>query len=103
MSMKSILIAGAALVSLAAPAAAFADPYWGGGDHGGYHDGWRGGGDGWREHEWREHEARERGGWGAPAYGYGYGWSYAPRCYVESRGHYTWYGEYVYQPVRVCR
>jgi hypothetical protein len=94
MSVRSIVLAGATLLSLAAPAAAFAQPYWGH-DHGGYREGWQGR-DGWRRHEWRE---RER--WEHRRYGYGYG--YGPRCFMARRGFYNWYGDYVYRPVRVCR
>ena len=89
MGMKSIILAGATVLSLAAPAAALAQPYWG---HG-YHEGWRDRDD-WRRHEWREHERWEHGGWG---------WGYAPRCVIEDRGYYNWYGQYIYRPVRVCR
>lgn len=89
MSLKSIVLAGATLLSLAAPAAAMAQPYW---DHDrGYHEGWRDRDDG-RRREWREHERWEHGG--------GY---YAPRCFIENRGYYNWYGTWVYRPVRVCR
>lgn len=84
MRLKSICLAGATLLAVALPAAASADPYWD-------HDGWRA--HEWREHQWREHEAWERRGWD---------WRDAPRCFVEDRGHYDWYGNYVYQPVRVC-
>ena len=88
MSLKSIVLAAAALASLAAPAAALADPYWG-------HD--RGD---WRRHEWREHGRWEHARYG---YGWGHGWGYGPRCWVERHGHYTWYGDYVVRTVRVCR
>ena len=96
MSVKSIVLAGATLLSLAAPAAAFAQPYW---DHDrGYHDGGdydRGRDrDEWRRREWREHQAWEHRG---------YGYGYAPRCVVENRGYYAWNGRYVSRPVEVCR
>lgn len=94
MRLKSVCIAGATLLSLAVPAAASADPYWGWRDH----DDWRR--QEWREHEWREHERREHQayedrGWARDWYG-------APRCFVEDRGWYDGYGRYVYRPVRVC-
>jgi hypothetical protein len=93
MTLKTIVLAGVTALTLAAPAVALADPDWGR-DRGYHdHDGWRDR-DGWRRHEWREHEAREHRG---------YTWGYAPRCFVENRGYYTWYGDYVSRPVRVCR
>ena len=90
MRLKSVCLAGAALIAVVIPAAACADPYW---DHDGWREHeWRE--NAWRDREWREHEAWEhRAGWGD------YG---GPRCVIESRGHYDWYGNYVYQPVRVC-
>ncbi|MCI3180443.1 hypothetical protein C5708_09270 [Caulobacter sp. CCUG 60055] len=102
MGVRSIILGGAALLTLAAPMTALADPGWGG------HDGWRD--RGWREHEWREHERwerwrdRDRDRWRWRGY-YGYPPPvyYAPRCYIENQGYYNWYGEYVYRPVRVCR
>lgn len=83
MRLKSMCLAGATLLSLAIPAAASADPYWG----------WR---DDWRRHEWREHEWREHAAWERGA------WYGGPRCVVEDRGYYDWYGRYVYRPVRIC-
>jgi hypothetical protein len=93
MTPRSILISLATILALSAPAAAMADSGDWGHDrewHGGWgdHNEWRG--REWREHEWREHERWERGGWG-------------PHCWVESRGYYNWYGEYVYRPVQICR
>ena len=88
MTLKSIALAGATLIALAAPAAALADPYWGH-DRDGWHDR-----DDWRRSEWREHERWEHRG-------YGYGWG--PRCFVERRGYRDWYGRYVTRPVEVCR
>ncbi|MFI4965037.1 MAG: hypothetical protein ACHP9T_06685 [Caulobacterales bacterium] len=102
MTVKSIVLAGATLLALAAPAAALADPEWGH-DHG-RHRGW-GDGDERRGGEWRDRgdrrgdEWREREGWDRG----GYGWAYRPRCFIENRGFYNWYGAYVYRPVRVCR
>jgi len=87
MRLKSFCLAGAALISLAAPAAALADPW--------DHDDWRR--HEWREQEWREHELREHARWeDGPR-----GW-YGPRCVVEDRGWYDGWGRYVYRPVRVC-
>ncbi len=89
MNLKSIILAGATVLSLAAPAA-MAQPYWAPGYHEGWRDDWR---DDWRRHEWREHERWE----------HRRGWGYAPRCFIENRGSYDWYGNYVYRPVRICR
>lgn len=85
MNLKSIILAGATVLSLAAPAVALADPW----DRG-WHDR-----DDWRRHEWREHHER----WEHRGYGYGY----APRCFVEDRGYHDWYGRWIYRPVRICR
>ncbi|MDR3507225.1 MAG: hypothetical protein P4L64_04925 [Caulobacteraceae bacterium] len=93
MSIKSTVLAGAALLALAVPAAAMADPYWDRDGDGGRHE--------WREHQWREHEWREHEAW--EHRGEGWRWGYAPHCFIENRGYYTWYGEYEYRPVRVCR
>ena len=88
MNLKSIVLAGVTALSLAAPAAALADPW----DHDrGYHDSWRDRDDRGR-HAWREREAWEHRG---------YGWG--RRCFVENRGYYSWYGQYVSRPVEVCR
>ena len=85
MTLKTIVLAGVTALSLAAPAAALAQPY---GDYDrGYHDR-----DDWRRHEWREREAWEHRG---------YGWD--RHCFVERRGYYNWRGDYVSRPVRVCR
>lgn len=86
MSLKSIVLAGVTAMSLAAPAVAFAQPYWD--QDRGYHN------DDWRRHQWRERERWEHRG-----YSYGYG----PRCFIEDRGYYAWNGRYVSRPVRVCR
>jgi hypothetical protein len=88
MTLKSIALAGATLIALAAPAAALADPYWGH-DRDGWHDR-----DDWRRNEWRAHER-----WEARGYGYGHG----PRCFVERRGYRDGWGHYVTRPVEVCR
>ena len=90
MRLKSVCLAGAALVAIALPAAASADPYW-------EHDGWRA--HEWREDAWRDHEWREHAAW---EHGPGWGWSGGPRCVIEDRGHYDWYGAYIHHPVRVC-
>ena len=90
MTLKTLALAGATILSLAAPAVALADPW----DHGrGYHEGWRDRDD-QRGHEWREHDRWEHRG---------YGWGYGAPCWVENRGYYNWYGDYAYRPIRVCR
>lgn len=91
MKLKSIILAAGAMLTLAAPAAAFADAYWG--HDRGYHDGWRGDDDAWRRHEWREHEAWEH----RARFDYD-----APRCVIENRGYYAWDGDWVNRPGRVC-
>lgn len=97
----SLMLVGAAVLALAAPAVASADPWWGhDGDH---HEGWRDH-DGWRDREaWRDHERWEHHG------GYwGYG-GYAPppvyyrRCFIQNQGYYNWWGQYEVRAVRVCR
>jgi hypothetical protein len=94
MRLKSVCLAGATLLSLAVPAAASADPYWG----------WRDGDDWrrheWREHEWREHQWREHERWEHRPYAVS--WYGAPRCVVEDRGFYDGWGRWVYRPVRAC-
>jgi hypothetical protein len=85
MNLKSIALAGATLLTLAAPAAAVAQPYWGH-DRGDYDRRWRDRDD-WRRSEWRDD------------WRHGYG----PRCVIENRSFYNWRGQYVYNPVRVCR
>lgn len=97
MTLKSIVLAGATLVALAAPAAAMAQPYW---DHDrSYHDtGYREGGrDDWR---WRQHQRHERYAHRGHAYAYGYGHRH---CVIENRGYYAWNGRYISRPVEVCR
>jgi hypothetical protein len=92
MRLKSVCFAGAALLSLALPAAASADPDWGGRDP----DDWRR--HEWREHEWREHEWREHERWEHRRWA----WDGPPRCVVEDRGFYDDWGRWIYRPVRVC-
>lgn len=89
MPLKSAILACAALLAVVVPTAALADPW----DHDGWREHeWRE--NAWRRHEWREHDAWEhRGGWG------GYG---GPRCTIEDRGHYDWYGNFIHEPVRIC-
>ena len=97
MNLKPILLGLAAVLALSAPAAAFADDDDWGHDHG-WHNGWRK--HEWREHEWREHHHwADRDDWRGDWRG---DW-YRPHCWIENRGYYDWYGEYVYRPVEVCR
>ncbi len=97
MNVKLIVLGLAGVLALSAPAAAFADPDDWGHDRG-RHEGWRD--HEGRDHEWREHERWEHGdGWRRDG---GWGWD-RPRCWVENRGYYNWYGEYVYRPIQVCR
>ena len=95
MTLKSIVLAGATLVALAAPAAAMAHPDW---DHDrGYHA--AGNREGWRDRDdwrWRQHEHWEHRG-------YSYGYGSTRRCVIEDRGYYAWNGRYVPRPVEVCR
>ena len=96
MTIKSLILAGATVLSLAAPAVALADPYW---EHeGGYHQHWRDADDSrrgeWRGRGWREHESWEHRHYGS---------EYAPRCFIEHRGYYDGYGDYVSRRVRICR
>jgi hypothetical protein len=106
MSVKSIVLAAAAVASLAVPAAAFAQPYWGGYNHdgGGWRDrGYNHDGGGWRDRGY-DHDGGYRQDWREHAYwGGGPRWGYAPRCFVEYRGGYDAWGHYVGGPVRVCR
>ena len=91
MNLKSIVLAGATVVSLAAPAVALADPDWG--QARGYHDrDYRRDRDDWRRGEYRAFDR-----WDG-RYDRGYA-----RCFVEHRGYYNWYGHYVSRPVEVCR
>ena len=89
MRLNTVCLAGAALLSLAAPAAALADPW--------DHDGWRR--EAWREHEWREHQWREHERWEHRRWDARW---YGPRCVVEDRGFYDGWGRWVYRPVRIC-
>jgi len=82
MQLKTLCLVGATLISLAVPAAASADPHWRDRDD-------------WRRHEWREHGRWDHRPWA-------WGWYGGPRCVVEPRGYYDWYGRYIYRPVRVC-
>jgi hypothetical protein len=88
MTLKSIALAGAALLSLAIPAVASAQPSWGGYDH-----------DGWRRDNFRAYADWGRG----PRWDQGPRWGYAPRCFVEPRAVYNGWGHYVVEPVRICR
>jgi len=103
MNLKPIILGLAGVLALSAPAAAFADPDDWGHDHWGHDRGWH---NGWRKHEWRDHEWREREWrehrrW-ADRDDWRWGWD-RPHCWIENRGYYNWYGEYVYRPVQACR
>ncbi len=98
MTLKNLLIAAAAVATLAAPAVALADP---GYFHGGYESrgddhpyrGWGWGG-GWH------------GGWGSGwghGYRYGDGDGYRSHCWIAPRGHFDPWGRWVVRPVEVCR
>jgi hypothetical protein len=85
MNLKSIVLAGVTVMSLAAPAVALADPSW-------QHD------RGYREirrdrDDWRGREAWDHRG---------YAWN-RRHCFVENRGYSGWNGRYVSRPVEVCR
>jgi hypothetical protein len=87
MTLKSIILAGATLLSLAAPAAAFAQPYR---DYDrGYHDR--------DDRRWRDHDRYDRYDRRGRAWGYG------QRCFIENHGYRNWRGDYVSRAVRVCR
>src|SRR5581483_3491296 len=104
MTLKSLILAGAAAASLAAPAVALADPAWG--DHGGWNHqdgGWRGDHRGdFRDGDHRGWGWRDHDGWRG-GYRYGWGYGYDRGCYTTERGYHNWYGEYVVRPVQVCR
>jgi hypothetical protein len=100
MTLKTLALAGATLVTLAAPAMATAQSYYGRGDYDqrgydqrgydrGYHDR-----DAWRSHEWRAYERFDRRG----------DYRDYRRCYTEDRGgYYAWNGRYAPRTVEVCR
>lgn len=88
MTLKTMIMAGATLVSLAAPAAVMAQPYGYGYDNRGYYDR-----DAWRRNEYRAYERFDRR----------HEWRDYRRCFTEDRGYYAWNGRYVYRPVEVCR
>ena len=94
MTLKTLALAGATLVTLAAPATVMAQPYYGGYDRG-YHrdrDDWRR--DEWRRNEWRAYERFDHRN----------EWRDYRRCYTETRGgYYGWNGRYVPRIVEVCR
>jgi Ni/Co efflux regulator RcnB len=105
MDVKKLILACAAAILLAAPAAAFADPEWGDHEHEG--EGWehhehRDRDEDWRRHEWREHERWEQRGdyygdeWAPRAY-------YAPRCYWHNEYYRNWWGQYDVRRVQICR
>ena len=88
MTRKGILIAAAAVIALAAPAIASADP-WGG--HWGGHWGGR-----WAygDRDFHGPDFRPIRTWG---------WGYGPHCWIAPRGHYDYWGRWVVRPVEVCR
>ncbi|MBS0333928.1 MAG: hypothetical protein JSS35_14260 [Proteobacteria bacterium] len=96
MTLKTLALAGATLVTLAAPAMAMAQPY--GYDRGdydrrafdrGYHDR-----DAWRRHEYRAYERFDRRD----------DYRDYRRCHTETRGgYYGWNGRYAPRTVEVCR
>ena len=89
MNVKSLMIAGAAALSLTAPAAALADPVW----NGGYQDGY------YANHDYDHDGDNDRGDWDHHAY-YGgdyyshpaYGWGYHRHCWTQIRPYRTWFG-----------
>lgn len=92
MTLKTLALAGATLVSLAVPATVMAQPY--GYDHGGYDRGYHRDRDDWRRDEWRAYERFDHRG----------DWRDYRRCYTEERGgYYAWNGRYVPRMVEVCR
>ncbi len=86
MTLKTMIMAGATLVSLAAPAAAMAQPY-------GYYNQGAYDRDAWRHREYRAYERFEGR----------HDWRDYRRCFTEERGYYAWNGRYVSHPVEVCR
>jgi hypothetical protein len=88
MTLKTLALAGATLVSLAAPAIAMAQPYGYGYDHGYSRD----------RDDWRRPDYRAYGRWDGR-----YAWRDERRCFTENRGYYNWTGRYVSRPVEVCR
>ena len=92
-ALKKLALAGATLVTLAAPAIAMAQPY-DGYDRGYYRDRDDDRRDAWRRHEWRAYERYEHRG----------DYRDYRRCYTETRGgYYAWNGRYVPRVVEVCR
>ena len=102
-TLKTMIMAGATLAVLAAPAASMAQTwdrdhgYRYDRDHDGWrdrdYDGWRDR-DGWRRGEWRAYDRYEDRR---------YGWRSHRHCWTENRGFYNWYGRYEYRSVEVCR
>lgn len=94
MTLKTLALAGATLVTLAAPAMATAQSYYDRDDHRGYDRGYYDR-DAWRRHEWRAYDRYEDRRYDYRDY---------RRCYTEDRGgYYTWNGRYVPRYVEVCR
>ena len=88
MTLKTMIMAGATLAVLAAPAVSTAQTW--DRDHYRY-DRDR---DGWRRGEWRAYDRYEDRR---------YAWRDHRRCWVEDRGFYNWYGRYQHRRVEVCR
>lgn len=94
-TLKTMIMAGATLAVLAAPAVSTAQTW--DRDHGYRYDdrGWRDrDNDGWRRGEWRAYDRHEDRR---------YDWRDHRNCWVENRGFYNWYGRYEYRRVEVCR
>jgi hypothetical protein len=95
-TLKTMIMAGATLAVLAAPAASMAQTW--DRDHYRYdrdHDGWRDRDrDDWRRGEWRAYDRLEDRR---------YEWRHHRHCWTETRGFYNWYGRYEYRSVEVCR
>jgi hypothetical protein len=95
-TLKTMIMAGATLAVLAAPAVSMAQTW--DRDHGYRYDrdrdGWRDRDDGWRRGEWRAYDRYEDRR---------YDWRDARRCWTEDRGFYNWYGRYEHRAVEVCR
>lgn len=90
MTIRSTILAAAAVGVLIGPVSASAEPAYG--RQGEHHDVWR--------REDRGREGREDAHWGwrrAPVY------FHRPVCWYENRGFRNGWGRWVVRPVRVCR